>query len=80
MNILKLFLPHFLMTNRKKRIVNMIIEYNNETKTIFEYQVLRKILGVNVCCVHNSIRDAIRYQTAGNKIEKVKITVEGNLL
>jgi hypothetical protein len=79
MNILKLFLTHFLLSRKEKRVVKLVLEYNDDESTAREYKVLRKIFGVNVCCIHDNRREATRWRTGNNKIAIVKLTIQGDL-
>jgi hypothetical protein len=84
LKLLKLFIPHYLLIKKHKKVCSMVVEYNfrNDQKPPLEYEILHKFFkkefGVNVCCFPDSVKEAKRYWTEGNKIEKVRITVEGN--
>jgi hypothetical protein len=83
--LFKLFIPHYFLIKKHKRVCSLIIEYNfkgNENPP-FEYKILHKFFkeefGINLCCIPASFKEAMRYQTPGNKYERIRITIEGNL-
>jgi hypothetical protein len=83
--LLKLFIPHYLLVKKHKKVCSLVVEYNHKDsgKIPIEYEILhnffKKEFGINVCCFPSSVKEARRYWTPDNKIEKLRITIEGNL-